>query len=119
MKQRSLVTVQGRCADVGQAPRLSGQVGTAVVHANVVIRKMHQTIDAVTRRMERFEFNTAISALMELSNAIGDHLAANGDIAAAREAYTALLQMLHPFAPHVTEEMWQQLDQTNFAWTWQ
>jgi len=74
-----------------------------------VIRKMHQTIDAVTRRMERFEFNTTISFLMELSNAIGDHLAGGGDLAPAREAYTALLQMLHPFAPHITEELWQML----------
>ena len=67
--------------------------------------------------MERFEFNTAISALMELSNAIGDHLAANGDIAAAREAYTALLQMLHPFAPHVTEELWETLGNERFVLT--
>ena len=65
-------------------------------------RKMHQTIDAVTRRMERFEFNTAISALMELSNAIGD-------AGVSREPFEALLQMLHPFAPHMTEELWRQL----------
>jgi leucyl-tRNA synthetase len=74
-----------------------------------VIRKMHQTIGAVSRRMERFEFNTTISFLMELSNAIGDHLGGGGDIAPAREAYTALLQMLHPFAPHITEELWEML----------
>jgi leucyl-tRNA synthetase len=74
-----------------------------------VIRKLHQTIDAVTRRMERFEFNTTISFLMELSNAIGDHLAGGGDLGPARDAYSALLQMLHPFAPHVTEELWAML----------
>jgi leucyl-tRNA synthetase len=66
-------------------------------------RKTHQTIDAVTRRFERFEFNTAISGLMELSNAIGDALAAGID---ARDSYTTLLQLLHPFAPHITEELW-------------
>jgi leucyl-tRNA synthetase len=80
-------------------------------------RKMHQTIDAVTRRMERFEFNTAISALMELSNAIGDHLAAGGDAGAAREAFVALLQLLHPFAPHVTEELWEVLGNERFVLT--
>jgi leucyl-tRNA synthetase len=78
---------------------------------------MHQTIDAVTRRMERFEFNTAISALMELSNAIGDHLAAGGDAGAAREAFVALLQLLHPFAPHVTEELWEVLGNERFVLT--
>jgi leucyl-tRNA synthetase len=70
-----------------------------------VVRKLHQTIDAVTVRMERFEFNTAISALMELSNTIGDAVSAGGG-AELRAAYEALLQLLHPFAPHVTEELW-------------
>jgi leucyl-tRNA synthetase len=80
-----------------------------------VIRKMHQTIDAVSRRMERFEFNTTISFLMELSNAIGDHLAGGGDLGPARDAYTALLQMLHPFAPHITEELWGMLGHTGMV----
>ncbi len=66
-----------------------------------VTRKMHQTIDAVTSRIERFEFNTAISALMEFSNVLGD--------APSREAYEALLKLLHPFAPHMTEELWGML----------
>jgi leucyl-tRNA synthetase len=64
-------------------------------------RKMHQTIDAVTTRIERFEFNTAISALMEFSNALGE--------APSREPYEALLKLLHPFAPHMTEELWEML----------
>src|SRR6185369_3262579 len=74
-----------------------------------LVRKTHQTIDAVTRRMERFDFNTAISALMELSNAIGDAIAAGVDTATLRQSYMALLQMLHPFAPHITEELWEML----------
>ncbi|HEY8847993.1 MAG TPA: leucine--tRNA ligase, partial [Thermoanaerobaculia bacterium] len=44
-----------------------------------LIRKTHQTIAAVTQRIERFEFNTAISALMELSNAIAEALTAGAD----------------------------------------
>jgi leucyl-tRNA synthetase len=78
-----------------------------------ITRKMHQTIAAVTQRMERFEFNTAISFLMELSNAIGENVNASN----AREAYVALLQMLHPFAPHITEELWQQLGESGFILT--
>ncbi|HEY0158952.1 MAG TPA: leucine--tRNA ligase [Thermoanaerobaculia bacterium] len=66
-----------------------------------VIRKMHQTIDAVTSRIERFEFNTAISALMEFSNVLAE--------APSREPYEALLKLLHPFAPHATEELWEML----------
>ncbi|HEX9459109.1 MAG TPA: leucine--tRNA ligase [Thermoanaerobaculia bacterium] len=72
-----------------------------------LIRKTHQTIDAVTRRFDRFEFNTAISGLMELSNAIGDALnAGDADSGVLRDSYTTLLQLLHPFAPHITEELW-------------
>src|SRR4051812_47393648 len=74
---------------------------------------MHQTIDAVTRRMVRFEFNTAISSLMELSNTIGENL---GD-PAARDAYIALLQMLHPLAPHITEELWMMMGREGFILT--
>jgi len=74
---------------------------------------MHQTIDAVTQRMAKFEFNTAISFLMELSNAIGENVHASN----AREAYVALLQMLHPFAPHITEELWEVLWEEGFILT--
>ena len=79
-----------------------------------LIRKTHQTIAAVTRRIERFEFNTAISALMELSNAIGESLTEGADV---RESYSTLLQLLHPFAPHITEELWQMLGQKPFILT--
>ncbi|HEX7153918.1 MAG TPA: leucine--tRNA ligase [Thermoanaerobaculia bacterium] len=82
-----------------------------------VIRKMHQTIDAVTRRIERFEFNTAISSLMELSNAIGEALAGGTDPIGVRQAYEALLQLLHPFAPHVTEELWTMFGHEGFVLT--
>jgi leucyl-tRNA synthetase len=79
-----------------------------------VARKMHQTIDAVTRRFERFEFNTAISSLMEFSNLLGDNI---GNAAALREPYLVLLQLLHPFAPHMTEEMWETFGAKGFVLT--
>ena len=92
---------------------LAGGAGAA---PNDVTRKTHQTIDAVTRRFERFEFNTAISGLMELSNAIGDALPA-GDAGALRDSYTTLLQLLHPFAPHITEELWTMFGNEGFILT--
>jgi leucyl-tRNA synthetase len=89
-----------------QIAGLSGEdSGDAAVR---LTRKTHQTIAAVTGRIERFEFNTAISALMELSNAIGDYLAGGGvGRREAEQSYVALIQMLHPFAPHVSEESWE------------
>jgi leucyl-tRNA synthetase len=82
-----------------------------------LVRKTHQTIAAVTYRIEHFEFNTAISALMELSNAIGDAVSGGADAGAVRESFRTLLQLLHPFAPHVTEELWEQLGETGLILT--
>jgi leucyl-tRNA synthetase len=79
-----------------------------------LVRKTHQTIATVTQRIERFEFNTAISALMELSNAIGDAAAAGANV---RESYEVLLKLLHPFAPHITEELWGMLGRERFILT--
>ncbi|MGA7617263.1 MAG: leucine--tRNA ligase [Thermoanaerobaculia bacterium] len=73
-----------------------------------MIRKTHQTIVAVTSRIERFEFNTAISALMELSNAISEYLVSGGTSKKdASASFAILVQMLQPFAPHITEELWE------------
>ena len=77
----------------------------------------HRTIKRVTIDIgERFHFNTAIAALYELltilsrfstSLAQGDPPARPGTPAAFREAVRTFLFLLHPFAPHVTEALWQ------------
>jgi leucyl-tRNA synthetase len=77
-------------------------------------RKTHQTIRKVTTDIEdRFHFNTAISAVMELVNAIYavTRPAAENKIALAviREALEAAVLLLAPIVPHMTEELWQML----------
>lgn len=64
-------------------------------------RLVHQLIADMTERLDGMKFNTAISAMMEFINAF------NGTM--PRYAYETLLQMLNPFAPHMTEEMWEKL----------
>ena len=70
-------------------------------------RKVHQTIKRVSDDMERFHFNTAISALMELLNVIPREPTVSWPV--AREALEALVLCLSPVAPHICEEIWSQL----------
>ena len=65
----------------------------------------HRTIKKVGEDIETFNFNTAISALMIYSNEIQKH--------PVREDLRTLLILLHPFAPHMTEELWERLGQTD------
>jgi leucyl-tRNA synthetase len=71
-------------------------------------RKTHQTIRKVGQDFENFSFNTAVAALMELRNAIGDGQR-SGQVSqeAWNEAVDSLLLLLAPVAPHITEELWQ------------
>jgi leucyl-tRNA synthetase len=72
----------------------------------------HRTLRKVTGDVEeRFHFNTAISAVMEMVNflyLVDDAAWGNPATAGAlREAVELLLHMLSPFAPHVAEELWR------------
>lgn len=77
-------------------------------------RVLHTTIKKVTEDIaERSNFNTAISSIMELVNAfyaVNDKEIQAGLI---NETATSLLLLLAPFAPHITEELWQELGHTN------
>jgi leucyl-tRNA synthetase len=71
-------------------------------------RATHQTIRRVTRDFERFEFNTVISALMELTNTLYQcrETALYGTPVWER-AVDALLLLMAPVATHLTEELWK------------
>ncbi len=78
-------------------------------------RKTHQTIKKVTRDIEdRFHFNTAISAIMELVNVLYQTpRPADEDkksLSVIRETVEATLMLLNPIVPHFAEELWQMLD---------
>jgi leucyl-tRNA synthetase len=79
-------------------------------------RKTHQTIKKVTDDVdERFHFNTAISAVMELVNALYQvKRPEKGDAASLsviREALETVVILLAPFVPHITEEIWEMMGQ--------
>ncbi|HEY3417123.1 MAG TPA: leucine--tRNA ligase [Armatimonadota bacterium] len=85
--------------------------------ARSVRRKTHQTIQRVTDDIERFQFNTAISAMMELVNELYAYTAkglADDEAAIAwSEAVETLVRLLSPFAPHIGCELWEALGHTD------
>lgn len=73
-------------------------------------RILHNTIKKVTSDIDvRFNFNTAISSLMELVNAMYAYKEADQEPNAGLvyEAVVDLIKMLSPFVPHITEELWR------------
>jgi leucyl-tRNA synthetase len=93
-------------------PVVSGEVTEAAIRE--LRRKTHQTIKKVTEDIaERFHFNTAISAVMELVNQLYqfDPRQIPGPQAwsALREAVEAVILLLAPMVPHLCEELWHEL----------
>jgi leucyl-tRNA synthetase len=84
--------------------------------ASELVAKTHETIRKVSEDIDpRFQFNTAIAALMELTNAATKALhSAGDDVGAERSAalrWTAqtLVSLVQPFAPHIACELWSVL----------
>ncbi len=71
----------------------------------------HRTIKKVTEDLEHMGFNTAIASMMELVNDLYKIKAEDkyASSAAWDETLSTLAQLLAPFAPHIAEELWQQL----------
>ena len=78
-------------------------------------RERHRLVGKVVEDIERNNFNTAIAAIMELSNAVGNYLRAasaeeraqDAELAAFdRELADVLVELMAPFTPHWAEELW-------------
>jgi leucyl-tRNA synthetase len=88
--------------------------GTVLEGDQKVLRqKTHKTIKRVTEDIERFHFNTAISAIMELVNEIyvSDVQDRKDELSkrVLREAIETVVLLLSPFVPHFAEELWEAL----------
>lgn len=73
-------------------------------------RVLHSSIKKVTNDIEtRFNFNTAISTMMELVNALYAYkeVAKEPNAGLIYEAISDLIKMMSPFVPHITEELWR------------
>jgi len=81
--------------------------------SKAIERLRHKTIKRITEDLSNFHFNTALAALMECNNALIKQQ--NDTVAQSttyRRALETMMQLLAPFAPHITEELWQQTDHT-------
>lgn len=83
-------------------------------------RKTHQTIEKVSSDIERFRFNTAVSALMEMMNAMADYAgqpaASELKSAVLSEAIENIVLLLAPFTPHLSDELWESLGKEGFTY---
>ena len=95
----------GVAADAGAEPASDG--------LKELRRRVHWTIKKVTDDVERFHFNTAIAAVMELHNAVNalsaEELEQDGNAALVKAVLETEVVLLAPFVPHVASELWQRL----------
>ncbi len=72
--------------------------------------KLNKTIKKVTDDLEKFQFNTAIAAVMELLNDTSRFKPkSDDDLIVARESVETMARLLYPMAPHISEELWSEL----------
>jgi len=78
------------------------------VNKKEVYTKLHQTIKKITEDLSNFKYNTAISSLMQLVNTLTEK-------GSDPEIIKVLCQLLAPFAPHLTEELWVEVLKQPFS----
>ena len=70
------------------------------------LKTLHKTIRDVTEDLDRFSFNTPVSKFMIATNELGEQNCNN------RSVLRELVILLSPYAPHIAEEIWQKLGET-------
>lgn len=85
--------------------------------AKSIIRATHIAIKKVTNDINRFQLNTAVSAIMEMVNTlylVAEKLENDNDKAAFAYSLNTLLRLIAPFTPHVAEELNEMIGNSNF-----
>lgn len=78
-------------------------------NSKALLKPLHKTIKKVTEDIEGMKFNTAIASMMSLLNEV-DKV---GSL--SKEDYKTVINLLNPFAPHITEELWEMLGLEGFC----
>ncbi|MDO8504957.1 MAG: class I tRNA ligase family protein [bacterium] len=103
---KSIAGVERFLERVWQLGSKSSEVSKSSESSNIE-RLVHKTVKKVTEDIEEMKFNTAIAAMMSLVNELSkqDYILPS--------TYYILLQLLNPFAPHVTEELWEKFSKSS------
>ncbi len=109
VKPWSTSSIKGVYRFLEKVERLLPKVGDTTLDADTE-RLLNQTIKMVGEHIIGFQFNTAISQMMILTNALTDLSVVPVD------AFKALLLILSPFAPHLTAELWLQGKMNGNVW---
>jgi leucyl-tRNA synthetase len=99
---------------------LAGGNGGEAEADRKILRKLHQTIRKITEDFEsRWHFNTSISGIMELMNALVDE-EARLSASTVAQVLENLTLLLGPFAPYLAQEIWEELGHLGpvFRETW-
>jgi leucyl-tRNA synthetase len=105
--------VEGTARFLDRVWRLvTGEVGRTVARDETdadreVLAEADRAVKKVTEDIERFSFNTAVPALMTLTNVLTDYSRGGARVETLARAIEILLLLLSPMAPHVTHELWE------------
>lgn len=96
-----------------RAPKAKGKAAGELSKAEKDLRRaIHNAIKSVTEDLEgEYQFNTAVSELMKLSNALTDATCKDSPVYV--EGIETLVKLLAPFAPHLAEELWHGISRVN------
>ncbi|MBU4479970.1 leucine--tRNA ligase [Patescibacteria group bacterium] len=102
-------------ASSGATAEERGNPASSLEKQNKVKNLLHKTIKKVSGDIENLKYNTAVSSMMILINEMEKVEEIN------KEDYESFLKLLSPFAPHITQELWEQLGNEsliqNESWT--
>ncbi len=94
---------------------VQNSAGKDIPATTEMIKLRHRMIYDITNRLENFSLNTAISGFMEYNNKMLDIAKREGGI--DKETLETVITMLAPFAPHIGEELWEQLGHEKSVFT--
>lgn len=110
---RQVYDLMGEAGDETLLQPANATAEAAAGAAKTMLRERHRVVGKVTEDFERNNFNTALAAIMELSNAIGSYLRVADDQARVtdadllRDLAETFVKLLAPIAPHWADELWQ------------